>query len=145
MKTISKTFEVTSGRVTIGDPCYPTNECAKAQNGTWTAHVETADEGRVGRVIVHHVDFNPGDPRIASRTVTFDVDSGQAGVFDESSYGGDEFYDMCCNATLSRRQWGYVDGGVAASSGYGDGVYSAEIHRLNGKAVCVELMFIEDD
>lgn len=149
MKTISKTFEVTSGRVTFGDPCYPTNDCAKARKGPWTAHVVTGDEGawgeRVKHVIVHHVDFNPGDPRLTSRGARFPVDSGQAGVFDEASYGGDEFYDLCCKATLSKRQWGYVRGGVAFSSGYGDGVYEAQIHRLDGLAVCVELTFIEDE
>lgn len=143
-----ESFGVLSGSVTFGDPCYSSNKSVKAQNGEWTAHVELSDEGswgtRVKRISVHFQDFNPFDPRIVVKTKTFSVDSGQAGVFDTRSYGVAEpaFYDKCCQETLSKRQWGYIEGGVASSSGFGDGCYDAEIWTLEGMAVCVELVFI---
>lgn len=153
MKTKSKpkteTFEVKSGELLFGDPCYGVNESCVAQNGPWTAHVVLSDEGgwgqRVKRVVVHHKDFNPADRRILVETTNFGVDSGQAGVFDRGSYGGEGFYDLCCKETLSDRQYGYLDCGFVTSSGYGDGYYEAEIHKINGVAVCVELTFIADE
>lgn len=148
-KVLAKTFEVASGKVVFGDPCYPTNPVYPARKGEWTAHVVTSDEGswgnRVKKVVVHHVDFNPADPKIRVLEEGFSVDSGQAGVFDCDSYGGDAFYDMCCKETLSKRGWGYLDEGFVTSSGYGDGWYEAEIQTLGGKAVCVELTFIGDE
>jgi len=148
MKTKTKTeeFQVDSGRLVIGDPCYDTNKTVPALEGMWTAHVETCDEGdwgvRVKSVVVHHVDFNPADRRIKSRSFTFGVDSGQAGVFDSSFYGSDGFYDLCCKATLSKKGRGYVDGGFVSTSGFGDGCYEAEVQSVGDKAVCVEIVFI---
>lgn len=147
-KTKTNTFEVTSGVLVFGDPCYETNESCRALNGTWTAHVVTTDDSfwgrRVKKVVVHHEDFNPGDRRVKSKTVGFSVDSGQAGVFDRDSYGGEAFYDLCCKRTLSRQQYGYLENGFVTSSGYGDGWYDAEIIKVDGKAVCVELTFLEN-
>jgi len=152
MKTKTKTdvFRISSGRLVFGDPCYGSNHGTDAQNGPWTAHVVTSDEGgiwgvRVKKVVVHHDDFNPADPKVVVERKGFSVDSGQAGVFDEASYGGDEFYDRCCRATLSKKQYGYLRDGFVTSSGYGDGFYDAEVHKVEGKAVCVELTFIGDE
>lgn len=146
-KLQTKTFKVASGRVVFGDPCYPTNPVYPAKNGIWTARVDMGDEGswgnRVRKVTVHHVDFNPAEPNIRHLDEGFSVDSGQAGVFDSSVYGEDEFYELCCRETLSKEGWGYIDGGFATSSGYGDGWYEAHIQAVGGKAVCVELTFIE--
>ena len=154
MKTKTNTFEVSSGKVTFGDPCYDSNKTVRAKKGPWTAHVQKKDEGswghRVSRAIVHHVEFNPADRDLTSRRFNFSVDSGQAGVFDGGLYGTrsgvlqETFYDMCCKATLSKKSCGYVDGGFATSSGFGDGFYSAEVQYLDGEAVCVELTFIEE-
>lgn len=149
-KTKVESFRVRSGSVTFGDPCYGSNKSVKAQKGEWTAHVVMSGEGewgeRVQRLIAHRVDFNPGDPSIVVKTKSFCVDSGQAGVFDTDAYGvaEPEFYDACCTQTLSKRQWGYTPAGVVSSSGYGDGGYDAEVHLVNGEAVCVNLIFIED-
>lgn len=149
MKTKTRTgsFEVSSGRVVFGDPCYETNPGYPALNGVWTAHVVMSDEGswgtRVRKVIVHHDGFNPADPRIRRMNDEFSVDSGQAGVFDRDSYGGDQFYDLCCQETLSKKQCGYVEGGFVTSSGYGDGCYGARVQTVGGKAVCIELEFLE--
>jgi hypothetical protein len=147
MKTKTKTFEITSGRLFLGDPCYETNKTFRAMNGSWTAHVEMTDEGgvwgeRVGEVVVHHEQFDPSDPRLTSKTVGFSVDSGQAGVFD-SQYSGDGFYDQCCQKTLGKTQCGVLPAGFVSSSGYGDGWYEAKIFSSGGLCVCVELKFIE--
>lgn len=149
MKTKTKTFEITSGRLFLGDPCYETNKTARARNGSWVAHVEMNGEGgvwgdRVSKVVVHHEDFDPSDPGLTSETAGFSVDSGQAGVFD-SSCSGDGFYEWCCRKTLSKSQCGYLKDGFVSSSGYGDGWYEAEIQTVGGKAVCLELIFIEDE
>jgi len=153
MKTKTKNFEVTSGKVTFGDPCYETNKSVKAKNGQWTALVEKSDEGswgvRVRKITVHHESFNPTERRLLPRNFTFGVDSGQAGVFDGGPYSTrsgvlrESFYDACCKATLSRPSCGYVSGGFVSSSGYGDGVYDAHVLSIDGEAVCVELTFIE--
>lgn len=147
-KTNTSTFKVTSGKVVLGDPCYETNPSYPAVNGPWTSHVVTTEGSawgrRVKKIVVHYVDFNPADPKIRSFREDFSVDSGQAGVFDLGSYGVDDFYDLCCKKTLSRQQYGYLKSGFVTSSGYGDGFYGAEIHTVGGKAVCIELEFIED-
>jgi len=148
MKTKTKLnhFSVSSGQLVIGDPCYRPR-ALPAVKGRWTAHVTKSDEGdwgiRVSRAIVHHVDYDPSSPRIKSAVVDFCVDSGQAGVFDASTYGGDAFYERCCSATLSEERAGFVDGGFVTSSGYGDGGYEAEVQTIDGKVVCVELIFID--
>lgn len=151
MKTKAKTetFKVTSGSIVLGDPCYETNHTCKARRGAWTAHVVKGHEGfwgeRVRKVVVHHADFNPADPKIRVEEKGFSVDSGQAGVFDGGSYGSESFYDQCCTATLGRMGCGYLRGGFVTSSGYGDGFYGAEIMKVDGEAVCVEITFISDD
>ena len=107
---------------------------------TWSAGSRGS---RVSRVVVHHVEFNPADPKIRSFHEHFSVDSGQAGVFDFGSYGVDDFYDLCCKKTLSRRQYGFMEEGFVTSSGYGDGTYEANVHTVGGKAVCIEVEFLE--
>jgi len=149
MKTKKKSsaFEVSSGKIVIGDPCYEANPSYPAKNGPWTAHVVTKEEPfwgkRVKKVVVHHQDFNPADSNIRHFKEDFSVDSGQAGVFDYLAYGSEGFYEICCKETLSKKQYGYIEGGFVTSSGYGDGWYEAEIHTLGGKAVCLEITFLE--
>ena len=146
-KTKSSTFEVSSGKIVIGDPCYETNPSYPAKNGPWTAHVVTTEEPfwgkRIKKVVVHHKDFDPADSKIRRLKEDFSVDSGQAGVFDYLSYGSDGFYDLCCKETLSKKQYGYIEGGFVTSSGHGDGWYEAEVQTLCGKAVCLEIKFLE--
>lgn len=78
------------------------------------------------------------------------VDSGQAGIFDVKYYRNDDsfpndyklknvfknpdgtvdkFYGACCDATLSKQQWGTLPFGAISSSGLGDGQYPCFIHR----------------
>lgn len=139
-------FSVTSGFLVVGDPCYGTNLTVPALNGSWTARVVTDWKGEsVVGLVVQHVDFNPSDTSVLIDEVEFGVDSGQAGVFDRHSYGSDGFYAACCEATLSRGRCGCLLGGFVASSGHGDGQYSAEISSVSGRAVRVEMEFVEED
>ena len=88
------------------------------------------------------------------------VDSGQAGFFDEAhyqdesvfaghpaphvSYGG-LWYSHCCDRTLSEDQAGTIPYGVISCSGYGDGGYTALMHKTAGGQVdCVAIVYLAD-
>jgi len=95
------------------------------------------------------------------------VDSGQAGVFCESTYrndqvdidtpkhdftlsfndkSGDAWYEKMCKFTLSGEGWGAYETGVVTSSGYGDGGYPLEIVREdNGYIVGMRITYIFPD
>lgn len=145
-----KSFKVSSGKIIIGDPCYDHPELkAMARNGHWIAVVRRSDEGvwgqRVASVLVHHEKFDPIGKAYKERVEYIGVDSGQAGVFDISSYmpNHDVFYDDCCNAVNSGS--GFVSGGFVTTSGYGDGGYPAKVYRHQGRAEAVEIVFIRKD
>lgn len=86
------------------------------------------------------------------------VDSGQAGLFDDARYKdvhvfdgwpkpaydwGDVMYNHCCALTLSERMAGVLPCGAVSSSGYGDGAYTAVVHRNQaGMADCAVLLFL---
>lgn len=147
-----KSFEVTSGQIQVSDPCYNGGTYLEpAKNGKWVAKVDIQDLGgwgrRVGRVLVHHEGFSPTQ-KLTEQQILVGVDSGQMGVYDASVFGGGEdmdFYDACCNATLSERSHGYIKGGFVTSSGLGDGGYDGTIWKERGKAVAVEIVFLTDE
>jgi hypothetical protein len=151
MKTAIKGFKIKGGTIACSDPCYR-SPCVlePAKNGNWVAHAETSDEGswgvRVSKITVHHEDFSPIGNSYDVAEHVISVDSGQAGVFEGSiCYGDEAFYERCCKATLSKPGYGYVEGGFVSSSGYGDGGYSCLVYKKNGKAVGVEIIFIDGD
>ena len=146
------TFEVTSGALRITDPCYDLDTwCAgtltQAMNGSWNAYVLISDEGdwgkRVAVLVATHKSVGDDFPDIINhygyrdlsgkwnRTdIDVGVDSGQAGIFDLEKFPGkddeekQEWYQECCNVTLSRvHHAGTIEGGVVSSSGIGDGSY----------------------
>lgn len=107
--TLTKEFEVVSGKVRITDPCYDagtwcSTEVEKVKNGKWNAFVTKSDEGdwgmRCAVLEVWHSDYK-------KEVVIFDnmkfidadigVDSGQCGIFDSKFYKNEEvakkFYD----------------------------------------------------
>jgi hypothetical protein len=153
MKTSVESFKVSSGQIVIGDPCYSVemNRLVSAKKGTWTAHVETSNEGswgeRVSKILVHHVDFSMYGRNMLTESMTIGVDSGQAGVFDLSSYGddGEDIYDDCCRQSLSKKRCGFLPGGFISSSGYGDGCYDVTVFKEKGVSVAVEVVFICKD
>lgn len=150
-KTTIDSFKVSSGRVAVSDPCY---DCAsvdvQAKNGDWVGYAETSDEGswgkRVSKILVHHHSFSPVGGRYDVEEHLISVDSGQAGVFDGGSYsGGDDegWYDRSCKVTLSKVGFGYTNDGFVSSSGYGDGAYDCIVYKKDGKAIAVEVTFID--
>lgn len=60
-----------------------------------------------------------------------------------------DWYEMCCDKTLSNENAGVIPGGVVSSSGYGDGGYDAFIAKnSNGQVIGVKIVFLleeEDD
>ena len=55
-----------------------------------------------------------------------------------------DWYEMCCDKTLSNLGAGVIPGGVVSSSGFGDGGYSACFATNDaGEIVSVEINFIE--
>ena len=99
------------------------------------------------------------------------MDSGQAGIFCETSYRndeivesittpevdfvlpyddtpGDKWYEKICRFTLVEPRWGSYDTGVVSSSGYGDGGYPLEVVRNDNKEIVgmrITYIFPEDD
>lgn len=89
------------------------------------------------------------------------VDSGQAGLFDEahyqnehvfdghpapnSNYGG-IWYNYCYDQTLGKRPAGTIPYGAISCSGFGDGGYTALIHKdANGQTDCVIIVYLEEE
>lgn len=99
-------FELLTGKVLVTDPCYdPGTWCAGELNnmktGIWTGFIDywcnngeysgkKYTEQRVGNLIAYHEDFYK-DLKINARAwkdsgISVGVDSGQAGIFEESKY-----------------------------------------------------------
>jgi hypothetical protein len=118
--TLSKDFEVTSGKVRVTDPCYDTDtwcsaEVADIKNGNWKAWAVKSDEGdwgvRCAELRVWHSDHSmnevfgditrkvkgdrvhetiSGGMRQEQINADIGVDSGQAGVFDSKFFKDDK-------------------------------------------------------
>lgn len=171
-------FQVTGTKLMITDPCYTRSTWCQgivedALPGTWEGIAEYSDEGswgqRVSALEARHSSFNSASGRWETAKFEVGVDSGQAGVFDESRYPQGEcgeydergsFYNRACHATSGANpcdevdrpdpednmHGGVIDEGVVTSSGYGDGGYTCEIHRnAEGKADGVRVTFISEE
>jgi len=84
------------------------------------------------------------------------VDSGQAGIFDNSIYPnskdergkyGDttKFYGKCCQKTGGGNSCGIIDGGFVSSSGYGDGSYTCYVAKKDDEIVAIKIEFIGEE
>jgi hypothetical protein len=167
-------------KVIISDPCYSPKEkgCNVTYNtfkpGEYVVDVIKSDEGswgiRCAKLIVIHT-LNLGDNlKWVINNKIIGVDSGQAGVFDERTFGndnlklkekyytmegrmfklpyrkpGDAFYEKMCQITLSNNRWGVCDGGVVTSTGFGDGAYELWTARKNKQIVGVIIDFIPQE
>jgi len=163
------TFEVTSGKLIISDPCYETPTWCQGflknvKNGTWKAWVEKDNCGSWGERVMSlaaiHLDSRL--EQLIQLDATIGVDSGQAGIFDAGHYrdlsvfvGDSDFYagstdhddnqwyGHCCDVTLAEAQAGIIPYGAVASSGYGDGCYECLYSKDdNDEVVKVEIVFI---
>jgi hypothetical protein len=151
-------FEVKSDKLMISDPCYTRGTWCQGiiENvipGKWKTKAKIEPE-RTGRRVHEISALLIGEKKpTAWEKCKFEVgvDSGQAGIFDESIYPGGEtgeyeepgFYNDCCQVTAEA--WcGVVPGGFVSRSGYGDGGYEAFISKNgDGKVVAVRVVFIE--
>ncbi len=132
------TFEISSGKVRVCDPCYNRTVDVPIMEdvlpGKYIAEIAFIDTGkygiRVGKLSIWHEDYTNVAPKIPA-SVRVGVDSGQAGFYDDQFYpidqdkvAIDEFYDKACELTLSEDCGGIIDNfGAVSSTGYGDGEY----------------------
>lgn len=165
--------------VRVSDPCYTDDVWCKTQltnvkPGDYRVTVEKTElygwGNRVSKLQVVHLDHVgiSHDNFNWKEHSEIGVDSGQAGIFCESSYrndevakdivtpesdfflsirdqSGDVFYEKMCKFTLSQ-QWGAYDTGVVTSSGVGDGGYPLDVLKLeDGTIVGMRITYIDDE
>ena len=157
-------FEVTSGKLRVCDPCYSRRDkgvlvLENVLPGRYFASIEIRDMGgiwgkRVTRLDIRHENYNDMN---SFDVGTIGVDSGQVGFYDDDYYPqGDDtgeyedfdtFYGKACGLTLSEEKGGIIDNfGVVSSSGYGDGEYFVSAVRESaGWVVAASIIFIFDD
>ena len=162
-----------SNNVRVSDPCYTDDVWCKTRltdvyPGEYNVDTETSDEGRISRLTVIHKGYimECEDESNWVEHSEIGVDSGQAGIFCESSYRNDEmvpsittpeydfvlpyndgpgdiWYEKICKFTLTEPRWGAYDTGVVSSSGYGDGGYPLEVVRNDdGEIVGMRITYI---
>lgn len=172
------TFTLSSGAMRVSDPCYDkTVWCAgiipNCVTGEWQTGVAYYNDALFGRRVAllaaraadSEADFSLVDDLYALELAGFEVgvDSGQAGIYDNDSYGldstvegipepdeifGDEpgslWYSVCCSATDSDDHAGVIPTGVVSRSGFGDGGYTAFYHKDdNGKTDLIAILYID--
>lgn len=161
--------------VRVSDPCYGDDVWCKTRltgvlPGEYDVDVQLSDEGdwgnRVSSLRVTHRDY-VGKQLTYQEHGDIGVDSGQAGIFCESSYrndsvdidtpesdfvlpynddSGDSWYEKMCKFTLSEHKFGTYETGVVTSSGFGDGSYPLAVARDGDKnIVSMVVTFIGED
>ena len=169
MKTINLGSEVR-----VSDPCYGDDVWCKTRltsvlPGEYSVDVDVSDQGEWGRRVssmtVTHKDYVGKNLKYQEHG-DIGVDSGQAGIFCESSYrndsieietpehdfsisfdeSGDRWYEKMCKFTLSKQSYGTYDTGVVATSGFGDGSYPLAVARDEDKnIVSMVITFIGEE
>lgn len=160
------TFEITSGKARITDPCYDINTWCSgevlAKNGKWNAYTNISNEGAWGKRVaelyciheLHDEDLSINFYPLTKVNFEVGVDSGQAGIYDAIKYanesGGEyddltSFYGKVCEQTLSDKKAGILDWGVTSRSGFGDGGYDAFVFTNRySEAVFIKIVFIAE-
>lgn len=161
-------FEVTSGRIIVSDPCYAKdiwccNELKNAQNGTWSAYAvydNSSIYAIIQKLVIECDDAGHIQEGMEMAPFTVGVDSGQAGFFDAVHYRDERvidpdcnssayaelWYKHCCEITLARFPAGVLPFGVVSSSGYGDGEYNCYLQKSDqGKVIRVSIDFVDTD
>lgn len=169
MKTITLGHDVR-----VSDPCYKDDVWCKTKltgviPGKYSVEVDKSDEEswglRCASITAIHEDYVNKDLDWEYHS-EIGVDSGQAGIFCESSYRndsidiqtpesdfhivydgeGEKWYEKMCKFTLSEDQWGTYETGVVSSSGYGDGGYPLYIVRdRSGYIIGMKITFIDNE
>lgn len=174
------TFTLSSGTMRISDPSYDkTSGCSgtipNCVTGEWQAgvayHKDTLFGRRVALLVAKaansSVRFDLANDIYALNLAQFEVgsDSGQAGMFDDASYGldstvedlpepdeifGDEpgcfWYSVCCSVTNGDDYAGVIPTGVVSRSDFGNGGCPAFYHKDgNRKVDLIAILYIDPD
>lgn len=157
--------------VMVSDPCYsrPT-WCQHILKNVLPGEYEcfTLEVQEYGRRIsvlqVIHKDYLNTSLSWRKASDQIGVDSGQCGIFSIESYRndmvqierpvlvdgfampfneqpGDTWYESMCHFTLCDKGWGEYSEGVVSSSGFGDGVYTCKVAKMDKKIVGITLDF----
>ncbi len=144
-----------------------------AVNGVWSVTGEYEDGKswgyRIASILAVLNDISLYNFDLKELSDNIGVDSGQCGIFDAGKYPQNEveagdyddkssFYGKVCDLTHNEEEhevnkstpyftYGIVDNfGVASSSGYGDGCYTAYgAKNENGELVAVKIVFLEEE
>lgn len=165
-------FECTTGVLVVSDPCHDIGcwcmgVIKNAKKGIWQAIIIVNDREEICELIAMHKELSLhslSQLRWEKADFCIGVDSGQAGIFDQSAFKNDaiigdqpnfslshatdpigRWYAKCCDITLSEVQAGVLPGGTVAVSGHGDGIYDCFVVRKEDEVVGVKIVFIEDD
>lgn len=175
------TFTLESGVMRISDPCYKkdvwcTGIIPNCRTGRWEAVTAYYNDGLFGRRVsmlaARAVDSSAsfdlldelGDLAVGDFDVG--VDSGQAGMYDDATYGldsiaeslptppdkiygtepGSLWYSCCCEATDTEIRADVLPNGVVSRSGFGDGGYTAFYHIGQDKKVdLIAIQYIDEE
>jgi len=127
------TFEVTSGKIIVKDPCYDDayGSTFPAKNGTWIGIIHVA-KGRSARVSAIEARAAGYRHNTLTEVCREGVDSGQMGVFDSSKADAsvEDDYEDICTMTLKTPYGGIIKQyGVVSGTAYGDGEYPVMVSR----------------
>lgn len=150
-------FEVASGEVLVTDPCYTEERSwtrLSVKNGVWKAavfrsHFDGSFGSRPAELHAYHEQHLDDDLVVWNRGGFMDVDSGQGGIFDASSYPTSEptrksWYEQLIDITCYNDFAGAIEGGCVSSSGFGDGSYKIFSGSTEGgTVVAIRIQFVE--
>jgi hypothetical protein len=146
-------FELLSGRLVIGDPCYREVErsglgaLVAARPGTWRVSY-AATESAPGALQAVHGFVAPEVLHWVEAPAALAVDSAQMGVVDERFYKPDNqrWYERCCQLTCTPPHAGTFPAGAVAATYYGDGDYPLMLARgADDRVLGVRVLFVEPD
>ena len=168
MKKSLGTFEVESGRIFIGDPCYDKHEGIPAINGKWKAYVNRNFQGQVCSLVA--IASAPVDSTNWEHFSYEGVDSGQMSIFDMKHFktnaevegmpqpkwmtpkrikeAGERFYGAICTLTSSHPDHenegfgGVTKHGCVSITKWGDGSYPCKVKKnRRGAITAVRIQF----
>jgi hypothetical protein len=166
-----------SENVRVSDPCYTDDVWCKTQlknvlPGSYNCKVAHSDEGawgvRISSITLVHENYTDDESLEWNYHSDIGVDSGQAGVFCETSYrndevaagittpevdfmipqddAGDAWYTKMCKFTLGGEGYGAYDTGLVSCSGIGDGSYPLYVvYDENDKIVAMQIDYLLGD
>jgi len=148
-------FTVTDA-LNLGDPCYGGgNGCKKidAKPGKWLAWVDTVESFGQRIAKLHARCLGPRQIEHDNRkhsyeTYNLGVDAGLMSIQPiEHLISNDDYMSALDEAYKNDKNFEFalVRNGIWSSTGYGDGCYEAVVHYIDGKAVEIDIVFIDDE